>query len=278
MNHVGIERGGPHGARASHRRALELHPASTARSEGTTFPVSRPQANRQPTVFEWNPLRAEDRHPLGGSSSGDGMQRHDLLEPPSRLAGGGSLGQDPSGHAQPSQRRRLDRLGASDPGLLVYPRLSRGGDTGPNPTDRAKLGCKHNLIVDGNGLPLAALLTQANRNDTTQILPLVDAVPFVAGKPGHPRRRPDSLYADRGYDSEPHRETLRDLGIEPFIAKRGTPHGSGLGKVRWVVERTIAWLHRFRRLRVRYERRADIHDAFLKLGCALICWNQLEAS
>jgi len=57
------------------------------------------------------------------------------------------------------------------------------------------------------------------------------------------------------------------------IAKRGTPHGSGLGKTRWVVERTLSWLHQFRRLRVRYERRADIHEAFLSLGCILICCN-----
>ncbi|KJR94446.1 transposase [Burkholderia pseudomallei] len=56
----------------------------------------------------------------------------------------------------------------------------------------------------------------------------------------------------------------------------GHPHGSGLGKVRWVVKRTHAWLHHFRRLRIRFERRADIHEAFLKLGCCLICWNTLR--
>jgi transposase len=54
------------------------------------------------------------------------------------------------------------------------------------------------------------------------------------------------------------------------IAKRRTERGSGLGKYRWVVERTHAWLHNFRRLRIRFERRADIHEAFLKLGCSLV--------
>jgi transposase len=57
------------------------------------------------------------------------------------------------------------------------------------------------------------------------------------------------------------------------LARRGTPHGSGLGVYRWVVERTLAWLHQFRRLRTRYDRRADIHEGFLALGCSLICWN-----
>ncbi len=65
-------------------------------------------------------------------------------------------------------------------------------------------------------------------------------------------------------------------GIAPAIAHRNTEHGSGLGKRRWVVERTLSWLHQFRRLRVRYDRRADIHEAFLTLACAIICWRQLK--
>ena len=68
---------------------------------------------------------------------------------------------------------------------------------------------------------------------------------------------------------------LRELGIEPVLAKRGTGHGSGLGVFRWVVERSLSWLHQFRRLRVRYERRADIHEAFVSLACCLICWSFL---
>jgi transposase len=74
---------------------------------------------------------------------------------------------------------------------------------------------------------------------------------------------------DRGYDAESIRQGLRD--------RRIIEHGSGLGRWRWVVERTFAWLNQFRRLRVRYEKRADIHEAFLSLGCALICWRFLRA-
>ena len=131
------------------------------------------------------------------------------------------------------------------------------------------------MITDARGLPLAARLTSANTNDITQLQPLVEAIPPVRGKRGRPRRRPERVQGDRGYDSEAHRQWLRRLGIEPLLAKRNTPHGSGLGVYRWVVERTLAWLHQFRRLRIRYERRPEMHEAFLTLGCALICWRFL---
>lgn len=75
---------------------------------------------------------------------------------------------------------------------------------------------------------------------------------------------------DRGYDAEAMRQGLRDRLIITFQAKRNTAHGSGLGRWRWIVQRTFAWLNQFRRLRVRYERRADVHETFLSLGCALI--------
>ena len=86
------------------------------------------------------------------------------------------------------------------------------------------------------------------------------------------------LLADRGYDSKAHRQALRARGIRPVIARRKTAHGSGLGSQRWVVERTLSWLHQYRRLRLRYERRADIHEAFLALACSLICLKQLNRS
>jgi transposase len=108
------------------------------------------------------------------------------------------------------------------------------------------------------------------------LLPLVDAIPPVRGKRGRPRRRPDSLQGDRAYDSAPHRKELRVRNIKPILARRGTKHGSGLGVFRWVVERTVAWLNQFRRLRVRYDRRADIQEAFLTIGCILITWNYLN--
>ena len=124
-------------------------------------------------------------------------------------------------------------------------------------------------------MPLASILTGANAHDVTQLKPLVEAIPAVRGRRGRPRRRPQRVQGDRAYDSEPHRAWLRSLGIEPVLAKRHTPHGSGLGVSRWVVERTLAWLHQFRRLRCRYERRPDLHEAFMALANALICWRLL---
>ncbi len=142
--------------------------------------------------------------------------------------------------------------------------------------DRGRAGSKHHLLVDATGIPLAYSVTGGNRNDVTQLIPLLDRVPAVAGRPGRPRRRPEQLVADRGYDYDKHRRLLRQRGIRPEIARRGTSHGSGLGRHRWVVERTFAWLNQFRRLRVRYDKRADIHEAFLSLGCAWICWQSLR--
>jgi len=81
------------------------------------------------------------------------------------------------------------------------------------------------------------------------------------------------VLGDRGYDAATIRRGLRARHIVPLLAVRRTRHGSGLGRFRWVVERTFAWLSQFRRLRVRYDKRADIHEAFLSLGCALI-WSQ----
>jgi transposase len=123
---------------------------------------------------------------------------------------------------------------------------------------------------------LAWTATPGNRNDITQLLPLLDRIPRVAGRAGRPRQRPALLVADRGYDFDKYRRLLRARGIRHRIARRQTDHGSGLGRWRWPVERTFAWLHAFRRLAICYERRPDIHQALLGLGCCLICWRRLS--
>jgi len=98
----------------------------------------------------------------------------------------------------------------------------------------------------------------------------------VRGKRGRPRRRPCKLLGDGAYHSRRHRRELRARGIRAAIPRPKQPHSSGLGKERWVVERTIAWLHQYRRLRVRYERHADIHEAFLQIAGCLICFKLLK--
>ncbi|MGX9773072.1 IS5 family transposase [Janthinobacterium aestuarii] len=151
-----------------------------------------------------------------------------------------------------------------------------GQHTGPNPTDRGKLGCKHHLLVDQRGLPLVASISGAQVHDSRMLIPLLEAVPSVAGLAGRPRKRPAKLHADKAYASRAHRAWLRSRGIAPRIARYGIESRERLGKWRWVVERTLGWLHRFRRLRIRYERRADIHQAFLSLACILICWRYIR--
>ncbi|MFB8411971.1 IS5 family transposase [Streptomyces albidoflavus] len=92
-------------------------------------------------------------------------------------------------------------------------------------------------------IPLVATLTGGNRDDATQLIPLLQAVPPVRGKRGRPRRRPEAVLGDRGYDHDKYRRLVWDLGVKPVIARRGTEHGSRLGNQRWVVERAFAHLH-----------------------------------
>ncbi|MEV7124273.1 IS5 family transposase [Kitasatospora griseola] len=155
-------------------------------------------------------------------------------------------------------------------------RAKKGGEaTGPSPVDRRKTGSKHHLISDGGGIPFHVITTAANVNDVTQTLALV-GVPPVAGRVGHPRKRPDALLGDKGYDSNPNRRELRKRRILPVISRKGAPDILGLGKLRYVVEQTFAQLHQFKRLAVRRERRLDLHNAFVSLACALICWRRLN--
>jgi transposase len=144
--------------------------------------------------------------------------------------------------------------------------------------DRRKLGSKHHVLTCGRGNPLAVKTSAGNVNDITQFIPVVDAVPPVRGRRGRPKRRPERVYGDRAYHSQKVRRQLRARRITTRVARPKARHGSGLGHRRWVVERTISWLHQYRRLRVRYERRADIHQAFLTIGCCLICFKQLQAT
>lgn len=127
------------------------------------------------------------------------------------------------------------------------------------------------MLTDADGVPLVVQTVPANQHDVTTLLPLVVDMPAVAGKPGRPKRKPDSLLADKGFDCQPLRDILHWLGIEPVLPKRGDDE-RGLGVRRWFVERTISWLHQFRRLRIRWDRKPEVHQAFLTLAAAVICY------
>ncbi len=175
------------------------------------------------------------------------------------------------------QQDRLDTSTAIVDSTQV--RAFGGGDkTGPSPVDRRKKGTKYTLLVDRHGVPLVMQSAAANITDHQQILPVTVAFPQVGGKPGRPKTHPDKLYADAGYDSDAARSILRFLGIEPFIRKRNSPHGSHLGKIRWVVERTISWIKGLRRMRVRYDRTAVMIDAWTTMAATVICFQLLRES
>jgi transposase len=164
------------------------------------------------------------------------------------------------------ERASLDSASVAVPG---------GEATGKDPTNRGKLGTKRHIVVDHQGLPLAVSISGSNVHDSKMLEETVHAIPSLRlphRQRGRPRKRPRKVRADKGYDYPRCRRALRRRGIVPHIARRGIESSERLGRYRWVVERTLSWLNRLRRLKVRYERRADIHLAFLSLGCAFLCF------
>lgn len=107
-------------------------------------------------------------------------------------------------------------------------------------------------------------------HDKWRALALFDAIPRVKGPSRHRRHRPHKAHGDKAYDYPDIRAALCERRITPRIARRRVDSSARLGRYRWVVERTLAWLHAMKRLRVREERRADLHLAFFQLGCCVV--------
>ena len=125
---------------------------------------------------------------------------------------------------------------------------------GLNPTDRGRSGCKNHLLTDGNGVPLVVLFSGTNMHYSVPLTALLEAVLKLQGTSGRPRHRQNKLHADKAYDYERCREACVVRGISPRIARRGKDSSTTLGRHRWVVKRTFAWINHARRLAVRYER------------------------
>ena len=267
--------GHDHGQATAHGRAMETN--------RTTSPARTPETQRGTSARTGscsayrNPVRLANRHPVGASSAGNGLRlRNDLLASIARLAHRWRMGEDLASVSERTGEGGRHRLVDCRDRQLFDAGAFWGAKTGPNPTDRGKNGTKRHLITDGAGTPLAIEHTAANVHDSNLAIPLVDAIPPIKRPRGRPRRRPEVVLADRAYDAEEKiREPLRQRGILPLIAERNTAHGSGLGQYRYVVEAAFDWLFNQRRLRVRYEKRDDIHQAFLIIGCLLICWNRV---
>lgn len=151
----------------------------------------------------------------------------------------------------------------------------RGDLTGPNPVDRGKNGSKIHLITEGSGLPISIGISGANTHDSQALIPLIRGIPPIRSRRGPRRRKPSKLYADKAYDYAHLRRWLRQRGIAHRIARRGIESSARLGRHRWKIERTMAWLAGCRRLHRRYERSADHFLAFTSIACTLICYRRL---
>jgi transposase len=155
--------------------------------------------------------------------------------------------------------------------------LAGGGHTGPNPTDRAKKGCKRHVITDASGVPLVVHTGPANERDDRRAFVMLDDFPKIYGPRGRPRIRPESLQGDAGYGFPDLIREVRSRNIQPQLAPRGkdVEHGSGLGVTRYVVERTLAWFGNFRRIKFCYERLGEHFQAFHDLAAMIICSRRL---
>jgi transposase len=124
-------------------------------------------------------------------------------------------------------------------------------------------------------LPISVVLSAANANDSTMLEAVLDDIPPIRMPSGRRRRRPGTVHTDKAYDHRGCRAYLRQRGIRPRIARRRIESSQRLGRHRWTIERTGAWLGGFRRLRIRYERSSERFYALVLLACSVICFNAL---
>ncbi|MGC0423343.1 transposase [Embleya sp. AB8] len=140
--------------------------------------------------------------------------------------------------------------------------------------DRGKNGSKIHLLTERTGLPISIGISGADTHDSQALIPLVEGIPPIRSRRGPRRRKPAKLHGDKAYDHRFIRAYLRKRHIAHRIGRRGVDSSRRLGRHRWVVERTVAWLNAFRRLHRRYEVKAAHFGAFVSIAAALICYRR----
>jgi putative transposase len=150
-----------------------------------------------------------------------------------------------------------------------------GKKTGANPTDRGKTGVKRSVLTEGHGVPLGLVMAGAKRHDMKLLAPTLYSI--VIERPEPTAEQPQGLCLDKGYDYEEVRATLAVFGFTAHIHARGEEaqaikRRAGFTAHRWVVERTHSWMNRFRRILIRWDKKADNYLAFLHFACALIAF------
>ncbi len=173
------------------------------------------------------------------------------------------------------RRRGIDwEWQAADTKLLPAP--LGGTATGPNPTDRAKCGTKRHLLIDGQGAPLGLHLSGANRHDMKGLTDLLGKG-LIVPRPKPSRRKRQHLCLDKAYDYDEIDHLVARLGYVAHIKRRSQDDRPGIGEPiepprRWKVERTISWLNNMRKLRIRWEKKAENYQALVMLASALILY------
>lgn len=154
-----------------------------------------------------------------------------------------------------------------------------GGKTGPNPTDRAKGGTKRSVLTEAAGIPVGLAVDGANRVDFKLARETLESIPIRRPRPT--RESPQGLCLDKGYDYAEIDSLVEEFRFTGHIARRGQEprriqHSARKKARRWVVERTHSWMNRFRRILIRWEKRADTYIAMLHLSFALITWRACD--
>jgi transposase len=137
------------------------------------------------------------------------------------------------------------------------------------------------VLTDADGLPLVVRTGPANQRDDGKLEDLLEAFPVLTdGRTKTVHVRPAVLLGDRGYGFPYLIALVLLYGIASLLSPRGKdkPHGSGLGKERWVVERTMSWWTHFRRLNLCYECRGEHFQGLHELAARVLCANKLRAA
>lgn len=150
-----------------------------------------------------------------------------------------------------------------------------GKKTGPNPTDRAKKGTKRSIVTEASGVPVGVAVDGANRNDFKMARETIESIPIQRPRPTP--SAPQGMCLDKGYDYDEVEALLREFKFTAHIRRRGEDpqqikRQANHKARRWVVERAHSWMNRFRRILVRWEKKAETYLAMLHLACGIITW------
>lgn len=259
------------------QRTLGTDPAfvTSRTSEAERRSTSSPRS----PLFDRNCLRVEDGHSVESASGRVWLRQWmDLLASAGAVDHPWGVASPAPTPAQRPGEAGRNRLVSSRRRQRFHARRFWGDHTGPNPTDRAKSGCKRHVVTDAQGIPLVVKVTPANVNDGTEAIDLLDSIPAIQGPRGAPRFRPALYQGDRAYGTKDNIAAVRVRRIGCQLALMNEKkHGSGLGRFRYVVERTLAWFGHNRRLKLCYERTREHFQAFHELAAALICANRLRS-